>query len=82
MRHSTSIIDKITISVDECVESIVSLYHRAAECMKAINKHIPKKQEPWWDNQCEQFEFAKETYKALRFFIQNNKQKTKLSTKI
>ena len=32
--------------------------------------YIPKKQELWWDNHCEQVK--KEKIKALRFFRQNN----------
>ena len=49
-----SIIDKIRISVDDCLDCIVSIYQRAAECMKPKQKHNSNKHEPWWDNQCEQ----------------------------
>ena len=48
------IIDKIRTSVDDCVKSIVYMYQNAAGCMKIRSKTVKRKQEPWWDNQCEQ----------------------------
>ena len=46
------------------------MYQNAAECLKIRSKTVKRKQERWWDNQCEQIK--KEKYKALRFLRQNN----------
>ena len=62
-----TIIINLEASIDDCVQSIVEIYHKAAECMKAKSqKHKAVKQEPWWDNECEKLK--KEKYKALRIF--------------
>ena len=46
-----SILIKLDISIDDCVQSIVKMYHKAAECMKSKpSKTNVAKQEPWWDS--------------------------------
>ena len=50
---------KIRISVDDCLDCIVSIYQQAAECMKPKQKHNSNKHEPWRDNQCEQIKKQK-----------------------
>ena len=49
-----SILNKLDVSINDCVQLIVEMYHKAAECMKEKNG-MPNfaKQEPWWDNECE-----------------------------
>lgn len=54
------IVDKITTSINDCVQSIVSLYQTAADCMKTRNRMTSKcKQEPRWDSECEQIKKQK-----------------------
>ena len=50
-----SILNKLDVSINDCVQSIVEMYHKAAECMK-IKGGMPNyaKQEPWCDRECEQ----------------------------
>ena len=69
-----SILIKLDISIDECVQSIVEMYHKAAECMKSKpSKTNVAKQEPWWDGECDKLK--KEKFKALRLFrTENNYQ--------
>lgn len=63
MRHN--IVDKITNSIDDFVQSIVLLYQTAADCMKVRNRNnFKRKKEPWWDDLYKQIK--KEKYKALR----------------
>ena len=69
-----SILIKLDISIDDCVQSIVEMYHKAAECMKSKpSKTNVAKQEPWWDSECDNLK--KEKFKALRLFrTENNYQ--------
>lgn len=54
------IVDKITTSINDCVQSIVCLYQTAADCMKTRNRMTSKcKQEPWWDSECEEIKKQK-----------------------
>ena len=61
------ILNKLDVSINDCVQSIVEMYHKAADCMKVKNG-MPNfaKQEPWWDSECERLK--KDKFKALRYF--------------
>ena len=50
-----SILNKQNVSINDCVQSIDEMYHKAAECMKTKDG-MPNfaKQEPWWNSECEQ----------------------------
>ena len=45
-----SILNKLDVSINDCVQSIVEMNNKAAECLK-IKDGMPNfaKQEPWWD---------------------------------
>ena len=49
-----AILNKLTISIDDYVQSIVEMYQKACECMQIKGSMSDfAKQEPWWDSECD-----------------------------
>ena len=71
-----SILKKLDVIINDCVQSIVKMYHKAAECMK-IKDGMPNfaKQEPWWDSECEHLKRQIKSFKILQKLIQLSKLK-------
>ena len=69
-----SMLSKLNINIDDCVQSVVEMYRKAGEWMQIIgSKSDFAKQEPCWDSECDRLK--KEKFKALRVFrCENNFQ--------